>query len=118
MTIPCQSIYKCSIRHFHKTIRGTPMTAMPSTRDVPPFKPLPMLPPKTSREKRKDGSWIIKSLYPMGEMNRSIAHLFEQRASEHPERKFICQRVVGPDLKTGAWRHITYGEANQKASQI
>lgn len=94
------------------------MTAMPATKDLPPFKPLPMLPPKVSAEKRKDGTTLIKSLYPIGEMHRSIAHLFEERASEHPERKFICQRIVGPDLKTGAWRHITYGEANQKASQI
>jgi feruloyl-CoA synthase len=94
------------------------MTAMPSTKELPPFKPLPQLPPNISAEKRKDGSWIIKSLYPLGEMHRSIAHLFERRAGEHPERKFICQRIVGPDLKTGTWRHITYGEANQKASQI
>jgi feruloyl-CoA synthase len=94
------------------------MTAMPSTKDLPPFKPLPQLPPKISAEKRKDGSWLIKSLYPLGDMHFSIAHLFEARANEHPERKFICQRIVGPDFKTGAWRHVTYGEANQKASQI
>lgn len=83
-----------------------------------PFKPLPMLPPKVKTQKRKDGSWLIDSAYPLGPMARSIAHLFEQRAGELPNRKFICQRKLMPDFKLGDWRSITYGEANTKASQV
>ena len=86
--------------------------------DLPPFKPLPFLPPKTVAEKRADGSWIIDCGYPVGAMHRSIVHLLEQRAAEHPERNLIAQREVGPDLKTGAWRFMTYGEANARANQV
>ena len=50
--------------------------------DLPPFKPLPMLPPKTRAEKRADGSWLIRSEYELGPMHRSIPHLLEERAAE------------------------------------
>ena len=63
--------------------------------DLPPFKPLPFLPPKTVAEKRADGSWIIDCGYPVGAMHRSIVHLLEQRAEEHPERNLIAQRILG-----------------------
>ena len=80
---------------------------------LPPFKPLPMLPPKVYSQHRADGSWIIRSLYDLGEMHRSIAHLLEQRASEHPTRNFLAQRTP-----QGPWRYITYGEMNQRASAV
>lgn len=94
------------------------MTAVAATRDLPPFKPMPTLPPRTKVQKRADGSWILESEYRIGTMHRSIAHLLEEHADRHPERNLLAQRVVGPDGKTGDWRYITYGEANQKASQI
>ncbi|BCW87847.1 Tyrocidine synthase 3 [Alphaproteobacteria bacterium SO-S41] len=86
--------------------------------ELPPFKPLPMLPPRTVAEKRADGSWLVSNAYELGPMHRSIAHLLEQRAAEHPERNLIAQREIGPDLKTGAWRFMTYGEANSRANQV
>ncbi|MBL9010934.1 MAG: AMP-binding protein [Alphaproteobacteria bacterium] len=85
---------------------------------LPPFKPLPMLPPVTRAQKRADGSWIIENGYELGPMHRSIAHLLEQRAAAHPDRPLIAQRVVGPDMKTGDWRFMTYGEANARADQV
>ncbi len=85
---------------------------------LPPFKPLPMLPPQTRAEKHADGSWLISSAYELGPLHRSIPHLLEERAAEHPDRNLIAQRVVGPDLKTGDWRFMTYGEADAKANQI
>lgn len=96
----------------------TSMNIAVNPADLPPFKPLPMLPPKTRAEKRADGSWLISSEYALGPMHRSIPHLLEERAAEHPERNLIAQREVGPDLKTGDWRFMTYGEANTKASQV
>lgn len=86
--------------------------------DLPPFKPLPTLPPKTRATRRADGSWIVESEYALQPMHRSIAHLLEEKAAKHPERKLLAQREIGADGKTGAWRHITYGEANSKANQI
>ena len=89
------------------------MSAMPSSKDLPPFKPLPMLPPKIYSQRRADGSYIIRSLYDLGEMHRSIAHLLEARANEHPTRNLLAQRT-----QQGPWRFITYGEANQQANAI
>ena len=87
------------------------MTA--TAKALPPFKPLPMLPPKIYSQRRGDGSYIIRSLYDLGPMHRSIAHLFEERAKQHPERNLLAQRT--PE---GPWRFVTYGEANQQASAI
>jgi feruloyl-CoA synthase len=83
-----------------------------------PFKPLPTLPPRTKAEKRPDGSWIIRSEYDLAPMHRSVAHLLEERASQHPDRNLIAQRVMGADGKTGDWRFMTYGEASAKANQV
>src|SRR6185436_21027622 len=90
-----------------------PMSAMPSTKDLPPFKSLPMLPPKIYSQRRADGSYIVRSLYDLGPQHRSIAHLLEERASQHPTRNLLAQRTP-----QGPWRYITYGEANQQASAI
>lgn len=89
------------------------MTAHQATKDLPPFKPLPMLPPKIYSQRRADGSYIIRSLYDLGDMHRSIAHLLEERAGEHPTRNLLAQRTP-----QGPWRFITYGEANQRANAI
>ncbi|MBI1213215.1 MAG: AMP-binding protein [Alphaproteobacteria bacterium] len=86
---------------------------MPSTKNLPPFKPLPMLPPKIYSQRRADGSYIIRSLYELEQMHRSIAHLLEERADQHPTRYLLAQRTP-----QGPWRHITYGEANQRASAV
>lgn len=88
------------------------VSSMPAIT-LPPFKPLPMLPPKIYSQRRGDGTCIIRSLYDLGPMHRSIAHLFEERANQHPERNLLAQRT--PD---GPWRFITYGEANQQARAI
>lgn len=84
-----------------------------AVKNLPPFKPLPMLPPKIYSQRRGDGSYIIRSLYDLGPMHRSIAHLLEQKASEHPERNLLAQRTP-----QDPWRFITYGEMNQRASAI
>jgi feruloyl-CoA synthase len=89
------------------------MTALHATKDLPPFKPLPLKPPKIYSQHRGDGSYIIRSLYELGPMHRSIAHLFEERAARHPTRNFLAQRT-----QQGPWRFMTYGEANQRASAV
>jgi feruloyl-CoA synthase len=84
----------------------------PST-NLPPFKPLPQLPPKIYSQRRADGSWIIRSLYDLGPMHRSIVHLLEERAATHPARNLLAQRTP-----QGPWRFISYGEMNQRADAI
>ena len=48
-------------------------------------------------------------------MHRSIAHLLEERAAQHPERNFIGERTPLRAASSGDWRFITYGEANARA---
>nr|MBP6015054.1 acyl-CoA synthetase [Alphaproteobacteria bacterium] len=67
------------------------MTA--TAKALPPFKPLPMLPPKIYSQRRGDGTYIIRSLYDIGPQHRSIAHLFEERANQHPTRNLLAQRT-------------------------
>ena len=82
--------------------------------ELPPFKPLPQKPPSIDVRKKPDGTIYISSRYPLGEMPRSIPHLLEQKAAEHPDRNFIGERVPGAD----GWRYITYGEANTQANAV
>ncbi len=84
----------------------------------PPFKPLPMKPPAIETQRKPDGTVYLSSRHPLGDMHRSIAHLFEARAAAHPERKFIAERTPLPAGGTGDWRHITYGEMNKRADAI
>jgi len=86
--------------------------------ELPPFKPLPQKPPSIDMRKRPDGTIYISSKYPLGEMARSIPHLLERKAAEHPERNFIGERTPLPDGKLGEWRYITYGEANARANAV
>ena len=86
--------------------------------ELPPFKPLAQKPPSIDVRKKPDGTVYISSRYPLGAMHRSIAHLLEAKAAEHPERNFIGERMPGADGKLGDWRYITYGEANAQASAV
>lgn len=79
-----------------------------------PFKPLPMKGPDVSVERRADGSIVITSNHAPGEGPRSIAHLFAQKAAEHPERPYLKQREPGH----GPWRQVTYGEALRQVEGI
>ena len=94
------------------------MNAQVKSTELPPFKPLPMKPPSIETVRKPDGTVYLSSRHPLGEMHRSIAHLFEQRAAAHPNRKFIAERTPLPGGGTGDWRFITYGEMNTRANAI
>jgi feruloyl-CoA synthase len=86
--------------------------------EPPPFKPLPMKAPSLDVVRKSDGTVYLNSRHPLTQMHRSIAHLLETKAAQHPERRFIGERTPLPDGKTGEWRFITYGEANAHANAI
>src|SRR5271166_529555 len=86
--------------------------------ELPPFKPLPQKPPAVEVIRKPDGSLYIHSRHALGGMHRSVVHLLEERAAEHPERNFIAERTPLPGGKLGDWRFITYGEANARASAV
>lgn len=93
------------------------MNIQVKTAELPPFKVLAQRPPAVEAE-RKNGAIYLRSKYPLGAMHRSIAHLLEARAAEHPERNFIAERAPLENGKLGDWRFITYGEANLRANAI
>jgi len=86
--------------------------------DLPPFRPLPQKAPLLDVRKKSDGTVYIDSKHKLGPMHRSIAHLFQDRALKHPERKFIAERIPLDGGKTGDWRFITYGEAYARANAV
>ncbi len=86
--------------------------------ELPPFKSLPQKPPAVDVTRKPDGTIYLRSRYKLGEMHRSIAHLLEMRAGQHPERNLIAERSPLPGGKLGEWRSITYGEANARASAV
>jgi feruloyl-CoA synthase len=73
----------------------------------PPFKQLPMKAPDVAVERRADGAVYIRSNHPMGARPRSIPHLLDEKAKEHPARPFLRQREPGH----GPWRTVSYAEA-------
>ncbi|KAI6244396.1 Acyl-CoA synthetase [Aphelenchoides fujianensis] len=95
----------------------TPPDGASPSRDAstpPPFKPLPMKGPDVTVERRADGSIVITSNHAPGEGPRSIAHLFAQKAAEHPERPYLKQREPGH----GPWRQVSYGQALRQVEGI
>ncbi len=94
------------------------MNVQVKNTDLPPFRPLPQKPPAIDLRKLPDGTVYIAQTHALGSMHRSIAHLFEDRAKQHPERNFIGERTPLEGGKTGDWRFITYGEMYERAQAI
>jgi feruloyl-CoA synthase len=94
------------------------MNVQVKSAELPPFKPLPMKSPDVEFIRKDDGTLYISQRHGLGQMHPSIAHLFEARANQHPERNFIAERTPLPGGGTGDWRFITYGEAYARARAI
>ncbi|HEY0302944.1 MAG TPA: AMP-binding protein [Rhizomicrobium sp.] len=94
------------------------MNVQVKNTELPPFRPLPQRAPDIDVRKKPDGTVYIESNHRIGALNRSIAHLFADRAARHPERNFIAERAPLPGGGTGDWRFITYGEAYARAQAI
>ncbi|HEY1962817.1 MAG TPA: AMP-binding protein [Rhizomicrobium sp.] len=94
------------------------MNIQVKSTDLPPFKPLTMKPAAIDVRRTADGAVYLLSKYPLGPMERSIAHILEVRACLHPDRNFIAERTPLEGGKTGEWRFITYSEANARADAI
>ena len=89
-----------------------------NSSELPPFRPLPQKPPSIDVSRKPDGTIYVRSRHPLGAIHRSIPHLLEGRAGQHPARNFIAERAPQAGGKLGDWRFITYGEANSRASAI
>ena len=90
-----------------------------SGASLPPFKKLPQKAPDVSVDRRPDGTIYLWANQPPGERPRSIPHLLDQRAAEHPERPYLRQRLPAPPgEKLGPWRGVSYGEAAQLSDSL
>ncbi len=86
---------------------------------APPFKKLPMKAPDVAVDRRPDGTVYLWSNTAPGERPRSIPHLLDQRAGEHPERAYMRQRVpTKPGEPLGRWREISYGAAKATSDAL
>ena len=94
------------------------MNVQVKSTELPPFKPLPMKAPDVEFVRKDDGTLYISQRHKLGQMHPSIAHLFEMRAKQHPDRNLIAERTPLPGGGTGDWRFITYGEAYTRARAI
>jgi feruloyl-CoA synthase len=87
-------------------------SATSGTLAPPPFKRLPMKPPAVMVREEAGGVVYVSSAHEPGETPRSIPHLLDTRAGEHPDRPFLRQRLPSaPGAALGPWRSVSYGEA-------
>ncbi len=90
-----------------------------SGASLPPFKKLPQKAPDVSVDRRPDGTVYLWANQPPGERPRSIPHLLNQRAAEHPDRPYLRQRLpAAPGEKLGPWRSVSYGEAARLSDSL
>ena len=94
------------------------MNVQVKSADLPPFRALPQKAPALEVRKTADGTIYIRQTHELGEMQRSIAHLFAERAQQYPERNFLAERAPLPGGKTGDWRFVSYGEMYARAQAI
>jgi feruloyl-CoA synthase len=69
--------------------------------------------PRVTLERRSDRSILLRSEEPLGEYERSIAHVLRRRSEEHPDRVLATQPVAD-----GGRRGITFGEARAQADSL
>lgn len=73
---------------------------------LPPFRRLPFKAPDMDVRRGEGGVVYLSSRTPLGAAPRSIPHVLDERAAEHPERPWLKQRLPNH----GDWRAVTYGE--------
>ncbi len=69
--------------------------------------------PEIARERRPDGSTVLRSARGLGAVPRCLGVLLERWAMAEPNRVFLAER-----LASGAWRQLTYREAARAANGV
>lgn len=84
----------------------------------PPFKKLPQKAPDISVDRRPDGTVYLWANQKPGDRPRSIPHLLNQRAGEHPDRPYLRQRLPAAPGELGPWREKSYGEVKTTSDAL
>ncbi len=79
----------------------------------PPFRHIDCIAPKVETERRADGTVVLRSGYPLGEIEPSVCAYLRRWAREAPDRPYLVQRD-----SVGEWQPITYGEMNAGANAV
>ena len=74
--------------------------------------PLTFGPPHVAVERRADGAMIVRSPEPLGAYPRSMTDWLDHWARAAPDRVFLAER------EDGAWRKVTYAEAQDMARRV
>jgi feruloyl-CoA synthase len=69
--------------------------------------------PSVTLRRRDDGSIVLSSPLPLGQVPKSLAHVFDEQAERAPGAAFMRQRGTN-----GEWRSISYGEARRAADGL
>lgn len=80
---------------------------MADTNNLPPFRPLIQKAPDIEMTKGEDGVIYLKQRHAPHAGPKSIPHLLDERAAEHPDRVFLKERNPATDR----WDELSYGEA-------
>lgn len=73
---------------------------------APPFLPLPFKAPDVEVKRGNGGVVYLRSRTPLGDIPKSIPHVLDRRAADHPSRPWLKERAPNH----GPWRQVTYGE--------
>ena len=60
---------------------------------LPPFRKLPFKAPDMDVRRGEGGVVYLSSRTPLGPVPRSIPHVLDERAAEHPDRPWLKQRA-------------------------
>jgi feruloyl-CoA synthase len=91
------------------TATQTSVQAGVSSGAAPPFKKLPFKAPDIEVRRAPGGVIYLSSRTPVPAAPRSIPHVLDERAAEHPDRPWLKQR----EPNHGPWRTITYAQGAQ-----
>ena len=64
-------------------------------------------------ENRDDGTTILRCPEPLAPVPNSLVAMLRDRAAEHPDRDFLCERD-----DSGAWRRLTYAQLLTGANAV
>ncbi|WP_416897825.1 MAG: feruloyl-CoA synthase [Minwuia sp.] len=71
-----------------------------------------MLARRADKRDMPDGGFVLTSPEPLGEVERSLAHVLRRQAAERPDARFLLQR------DGDGWKGLTYAEVLRRANGI
>lgn len=79
-----------------------------------PFRDLPFMPRDIALQRRDDGTLLLSSRLPLGEVEPHLPELLRRHGRSRPDALWLSQRH-GPQRQ---WRHLRYGEALRQVDAV